>query len=82
MRGEIVGHDDESSISSATLLKARQGDNDAWNNIWKQYSPRVFRQALRLAISESDAEDITVKVFREVWSRPTTAVFRTARSIW
>lgn len=63
-----MGYDDESTISSATLLKARQGDNDAWNNIWKQYSPRVFRQALRLGISESDAEDITVEVFRKVWA--------------
>jgi DNA-directed RNA polymerase specialized sigma24 family protein len=62
-------HDDDSTISSATLLKARQRDNDAWSSIWKQYSPRVFRQALRLGISESDAEDITVEVFRKVWSR-------------
>jgi len=62
-------HDDDSTISSATLMKARRRDNDAWSSIWKQYSPRVFRQALRLGISESDAEDITVEVFRKVWSR-------------
>jgi len=64
-----LGHDDESTISTATLLKARQGDNDAWNNVWKQYSPRVFRQALRLGISEADAEDITLEVFRKVWAQ-------------
>lgn len=68
-RGDMAGGGEDSTISSATLLKARQGDEDAWHSIWSQYSGRVFRQALRFGLPASDAEDITLEVFRKVWQR-------------
>lgn len=65
----MVGGDEYSTVSSATLLKARQGDDDAWNSIWTRYSHRTFRQTLRFGIGRSDAEDILLEVFRKVWTR-------------
>lgn len=61
--------DANSTVSSGTLLNARRGDDDAWKSIWSRYSDRVFRQALRFGISESDAEDVTVNVFEKVWEK-------------
>jgi len=61
--------DANSTVSSGTLLNARRGDDDAWKSIWSRYSDRVFRQALRFGISESDAEDVTVDVFEKVWEK-------------
>lgn len=58
-----------STVSSATLLKARQGDDDAWGRIWTQYSSRILRQTLRFGIGLTDAEGITLDVFRKVWAR-------------
>lgn len=61
--------EENSTVSSATLISARMGDEEAWRSIWTRYSDRVFRQALRFGISTSDAEDITMDVFRKVWDR-------------
>ncbi|MEQ9408900.1 MAG: sigma-70 family RNA polymerase sigma factor [Fuerstiella sp.] len=65
----MAGNEEYSTVSSATLLKARDGDDEAWRSIWARYSSRVFRQALRFSISTADAEDVTIEVFRKVWQR-------------
>ena len=59
----------DSTVSSATLLKARAGDEEAWRDIWTRYSSRIYRQTLRFGIRLADAEDITIDVFRKVWLR-------------
>ena len=61
-----VNHD--STVSSGTLIRARNGDGGAWASIWSRYSDRVFRQTLRIGVSVPDAEEVTVEVFRKVWS--------------
>jgi RNA polymerase sigma-70 factor (ECF subfamily) len=61
--------EENSTVSSATLISARMGDEEAWRSIWTRYSDRVFRQTLRFGIGTFDAEDITMEVFRKVWDR-------------
>lgn len=57
----------ETTISSVCLLRARQGDSTAWDEIWSTYSNRVFRQILRFQLPTAIAEELTVDVFHKVW---------------
>lgn len=65
----MVFEQEDSTISSATLRLAREGNNKAWEAIWSYYSDRVFRQCRRLGMSPREAEDVTVDVFRKVWMK-------------
>lgn len=48
---------------------ARDGDAAAFAELFDLHRDRVFRQALRLVRTQSDAEDITAAVFLELWRR-------------
>lgn len=57
----------ETTISTSCLHRARQGDSLAWEQIWKTYSNRVYRQILRCDLPPATAEELTVDVFDKVW---------------
>jgi RNA polymerase sigma-70 factor (ECF subfamily) len=54
---------------STTWARARDGDPDAFGDVFDTHRDRVFGQALRLTRSAHDAEDVTALVFLEAWRR-------------
>ncbi|MEV8213137.1 RNA polymerase sigma factor [Leifsonia sp. NPDC077715] len=59
---------DEPSV----LERVRDGDADAFGDLFDLHHDRVFRQALRMTASLHDAEDVTAVVFLEAWRRRDT----------
>jgi len=51
------------------LERVRDGDADAFGELFDLHHDRVFRQALRMTASLHDAEDVTAVVFLEAWRR-------------
>lgn len=46
--------------------RAREGDSDAWAELYRQFAPAVFRFCRRAMPSREDAEDATSEVFLKV----------------
>lgn len=49
--------------------RAVAGDADAFADVFDRHHARVYRHAVRLSGSRSDAEDVTAMVFFEAWRR-------------
>lgn len=49
------------------MLRARQGDEDAFEQIVRRYSPRVFQVASRFFRQRSQVEDIAQEVFLKAY---------------
>lgn len=48
------------------IHRAREGDSDAWADLYRQFAPAVFRFCRRAMPSREDAEDATSEVFLKV----------------
>ncbi|HKW87466.1 MAG TPA: sigma-70 family RNA polymerase sigma factor [Candidatus Acidoferrales bacterium] len=48
------------------IRRAREGDSDAWADVYRQFAPAVFRFCRRAMPSREDAEDATSEVFLKV----------------
>lgn len=53
----------------ALWASARDGNADAFAELFDLHRDRVFRHALRLVRAQHDAEDITAAAFLELWRR-------------
>src|SRR5271163_3009727 len=51
---------------TAALSRVREGDPDAWGEIYREYAPAIFRFCRRALPSREDAEDATTEVFMKV----------------
>ncbi len=66
---------------AAALSRVREGDPDAWGNLYREYAPAIYRFCRRALPSREDAEDATTEIFMKVrqkigqfdTSRPFTA---------
>ena len=56
-------------VDDFTLAKARKGDMEAMEYLYKTYSTAVYSLALRITSSNADAEDITQDTFIEVFKK-------------
>ncbi len=56
-------------IDEFTLAKARKGDIEAMEYLYRTYSSAVYSLALRISSSTADAEDITQDTFIEVFKK-------------
>lgn len=54
---------------AALWNRARDGDPDAFGEVFDLHHARVFRQSRRISDSLHDAEDLTALVFLEAWRR-------------
>src|SRR5713101_4666535 len=54
---------------SDALDQARAGNPDAWDQIYRQYAPAIFRFCRRAMPTREDAEDATSEVFMKVRER-------------
>lgn len=48
------------------IARARQGDSDAWAELYRQFAPAVFRFCRRAMPTREDAEDATSEVFAKL----------------
>ncbi|HLA97694.1 MAG TPA: RNA polymerase sigma factor [Anaerolineales bacterium] len=59
---------DPSEFDTTQLLnKARNGDTEAYGELYERYAPRVFRYLYAHLNNRQDAEDLTEEVFIRVW---------------
>jgi len=56
------------TTSPSLLMRARTGDEDAWNRLVEVYGPLVFRQCQRKGLNPDDAAEVTQDVFVAVSS--------------
>lgn len=56
-------------IDEFTLAKARKGDMDAMEYLYRTFSSAVYSLALRISSSPADADDITQDTFIEVFRK-------------
>jgi RNA polymerase sigma-70 factor, ECF subfamily len=48
------------------LSQVREGDSDAWGELYRRYAPAIFRFCRRLLPTREDAEDATTEIFMKV----------------
>ena len=61
---------EEGVLDDATLVaRARDGDVPAYEQLVLRYQGQMFRLAMRMLASRSDAEDVVQDVFLMVWRR-------------
>ena len=82
------GQDDAASIEVLWLERIARRDRAAFEELYNEYGPRVFRFAVRMIRDETKAEEVMNDVMVEVWksagkfkghSRPSTWIFSIAR---
>jgi RNA polymerase sigma-70 factor, ECF subfamily len=52
--------------AAEVLSAAREGDAEAWGQLYRQYAPAIFRFCRRTMPTREDAEDATAEVFIKV----------------
>jgi RNA polymerase sigma factor (sigma-70 family) len=57
----------DAARDEALWARSRQGDADAFGELFDRHHPRVYRHALRLLNDRADAEDVTAATFLELW---------------
>jgi len=86
---ENVGHraddrnpGDEPSIEVLWLERIARRDRVAFEELYREYGPRVFRFAVRMIRDETKAEEVTNDVMVEVWKSAGQFKGRSAASTW
>lgn len=51
----------------SVVLRVSEGDPAAFNELFQQFSPKVYGFALKLTHSQSSAEEIVQEVFLKIW---------------
>ncbi len=69
-------------VSQDIILKAADGDLDAFEMIFRFYSNYVFNVALRTAQSREDAEEITQEVFMTVYRKLESFRYQSSLKTW
>ncbi len=64
------------------IQRVKGGDHDAFDQLYRRYVARVYRQALRLMGSDAEAEEVAQEVFLAVYQKATTFRGESAFSTW
>ena len=70
------------SVDEPLLRAVRKGDPRAFQQLYEQHAPVVFRVAFRLLGNRLDAEDVTQEVFVTLYRRLGTFDFRSSFQTW
>ncbi len=54
---------------SALVRRLKRGDHEAFEALYARHAPRVFRQAIRMLNSETEAEEVLQEVFITVYKK-------------
>lgn len=66
----------------ALLAAVANGDRRAFDELYREYGPRVFRFSYRLIRDQTKAEEVTNDVMLEVWKHAARFEGRSAVSTW
>lgn len=55
-------------VDKGVILKAREGDKESWEDIYRVYSPVVYNISYRITGSLDDAGEVTREVFVNIFS--------------
>lgn len=67
--GKTLGEDSAGESDESILKRLNEGEQGAMEELWDRYAGLLFSQALRVLHNPSEAEDVVVEVFSEVWRR-------------
>ncbi|MGV8135697.1 MAG: RNA polymerase sigma factor [Mangrovibacterium sp.] len=56
-------------IDSLTVRNLKQGDSEAFDDLFKKYSQRLYNFSLRYLKSEEEAEEVVQEVFLYIWEK-------------
>jgi RNA polymerase sigma-70 factor, ECF subfamily len=66
--GRVESSSDEVTLDDVTLVvRAREGDVRAYEQLVRRYQGPIFRVAVRMLASRGDAEDVVQEVFLTAW---------------
>jgi RNA polymerase sigma-70 factor, ECF subfamily len=80
--GDLKLHKPDSPSFSEVIRLAQQGDADAFEIIYQQYSGRVYALCLRMLRDPTDAEDLVQEVFIQLFRKIHTFRGESAFSTW
>lgn len=69
---EILGGGDAADPADDALLRAAQGDQRAFAELYDMMSARVFGLILRVVVDRSQSEEVLQEVFLEAWQTATS----------
>ncbi len=72
----------KSTLELLWLERIAQRDRTAFEELYREYGPRVFRFAVRMIRDETKAEEVTNDVMVEVWKSAGKFQGRSAPSTW
>lgn len=67
--GETAPGGGAEESDESVLRRLNAGEQRAMGKLWERYAGLLFSQALRVLHNPSEAEDVVVEVFSEVWRR-------------
>ncbi|MEN6455230.1 MAG: RNA polymerase sigma-70 factor, partial [Prolixibacteraceae bacterium] len=56
-------------IDSLTVSNLKQGDSEAFDDLFKKYSQRLYSFSLKYLKSEEEAEEVVQEVFLYIWEK-------------
>ena len=66
----------------AWLAAIARGDRSAFDELYREYGPRVFRFSFRLIRDQTKAEEVTNDVMLEIWKHAAKFEHRSSVSTW
>ncbi|MBM4128996.1 MAG: sigma-70 family RNA polymerase sigma factor [Nitrospira sp.] len=69
-------------ISQDIIIKASEGDADAFELIYKTYSKAVLNVAFRMVDNMADAEEVTQQVFLTIYQKLDKFQFQSSMKTW
>ena len=65
----LLIEDDDRASEAWWIERARRGDRDAFERLYRRYERQVYGVCRRLLDTDQDAEDMTQRVFLRAWRR-------------
>jgi RNA polymerase sigma-70 factor (family 1) len=56
-------------LETSVLIRLREGDKDAFKEVYEMYSAKLFRVSRRFGLKREDANEVVQEVFIKVWER-------------
>jgi RNA polymerase sigma-70 factor, ECF subfamily len=83
MQLHVKEEDKQSGIPEEEIIRqAREGNAEAFEQLYRRYSNRVYHLCLRMVKNEAEAEDLTQEAFMRVFRKIHTFQGKSAFSTW
>ena len=70
------------NITENTIIKASEGDTEAFESIYKEYSGFVYNVAFRVVNNMDEAQEVTQEVFLAVYRKLKSFMFKSSFKTW